>query len=191
MKIIELTGYKSDPLYKLLQSSSDIPDFIDNIKNSGYSEYYVGKGMYAGVFAKPGDPFVIKIFKDDPGYEKFLSYALQHQSNPHVPRIKGRPITFQKIYKIVRLERLREMTKDTDWKIYEKIRDYTEEQYDKSEEEMALNKQNLQKLYPQLVPLLDEILYNGYDYQVDMTEGNVMFRGSVPVITDPYTAWDM
>lgn len=183
MRLRELTGFKKEPVYQMLRNSSDIFQFINKIVNSGYKKYFVGRGSYAGVFAKEDDPYVIKIFNVDPGYEKFLTYALANQSNPHVPRIKGQLINFNN-YKILRIERLRKSSTDTDYNIIELITNYIFSHNYKFSSYSAANKIELEEMYPQIIPVLDELAKNKTN--LDISSNNIMFRGSVPVITDPY-----
>lgn len=186
MLLRELTGYKQDPLYQLLKHSLSIVEFIDKLKQEGYRQYLIGEGAYAGVFAKPDDPYVIKLFQQDPGYEKFLSYVLSNQQNPHVPRIKGKPVTIEKYYKIVRLEKLSKYSTDQHLDTYTRIVGYVAD-YGKPYANVS-NSKKLEKQYPQLIPLLQEL--SKHKYMLDLNPGNILFRGNVPVITDPYAELD-
>jgi hypothetical protein len=186
MRLRELTGYKQDPLYQLLKHSFSIVEFIENLRREGYKKYLIGEGLYAGVFARPGDSYVIKLFQQDPGYEKFLKYILVNQQNPHVPQIKGKPVTIQKYYKIVRLEKLAKMSSDHHMDTYNRIISYVSD-YGKSYAN-TLNLYQLETQYPQLIPLLQELSKN--KYLLDLSKNNILFRGDVPVITDPYAEWD-
>jgi hypothetical protein len=189
MKITELKGYRSEPLYDILTNSLDIIEFIENLKQSGYRKYLIGEGFYAGVFARPSDNYVIKIFENDPGYEKFLKYILQNRSNPHVPKIKSKPITFLKKYKIVRIERLTPLDKNNQEHIelYKSIINYISD-YGKDYTYAEINRKQLTKQYPQLVDLLQELHKN--KYMLDLNVNNFMLRNTTPVITDPYADFE-
>ena len=183
MLIKELTGYKKDPFYQLLNSSSDLNDFANKLKNNGYEKYIIASSGGGIVFSKPGDPYVIKIFQNDSGYEDYIALALANQSNPHVPRIKGNLVTFQKIYKIIRVERLTHVKTNNDSEIAFEISLYVN---DKAYKSSASRIEYIEKMYPQLYPLLDKIAAAGEEHVIDLHEENIMFRGSIPVITDPY-----
>jgi hypothetical protein len=184
MKIDELTGYRKHPLYDILSNSTSMAEFVENLKANGYQKYLIGEGWYSGVFARPEDRYVIKIFQKDPGYEYFLTYMKSNQHNPHVPKIKGKPVRFLKKYTIVRLEKLRAVgAHQKDYDVFQRIRDYV---YDHSSTKAPalLNQQWIEKTYPQLPEILDSLAQNRHS--LDLHQGNVMFRGDVPVITDPY-----
>ena len=53
-------------------------------------------GSRGSILKRKGDSFVVKIFQRDPYYMKYLLYAIDHQNNPHVPKIKGKPIKIAK-----------------------------------------------------------------------------------------------
>lgn len=182
MKIAELTGYRKHPLYNILSNSTSMAEFVENLKANGYRKYLIGEGWYSGVFASPEDRYVIKIFQEDPGYEHFLTYMKSNQHNPHVPKIKGKPVKFLKKYTIVRLEKLRSIdSNQKDEDVYERIYNYV---FDQSSSKALLNRQWIEKNYPQLPEILDSLAQNRH--ALDLHRGNIMFRGDVPVITDPY-----
>jgi hypothetical protein len=109
MRLRELIGYKNDPVYLALQGAYSLTDFLSKIRGLGYSRSIglkhelVGHGYYAGVFAKPDDPYVIKIYDFDPGYEQYLKYVIANQTNPHVPKLRGRPVRLGHSIKIDRM----------------------------------------------------------------------------------------
>jgi hypothetical protein len=179
MRLRELTGYKKDPIYNILQNSTSAEELQDNLEANGFKEYVVGIGLYSSVLSRPDLSYVVKIFTNDTGYEKYLSYIIKYQNNPHVPKIRGKVLKVGSRFKVVRLEKLRPyimgITKDD--RYYDAIRKY-----------IYTNKSNLdviKKNIPLIVPLLNDIIqYSGYD----LHDGNIMFRGDVPVITDPLSS---
>ena len=187
MRIYELTGYKKHPLYDLLKYSTSIMEFIENLKREGYREYLAGEGLFAGVFSKPDDNWVVKLYyADDSGYETYLKYVLQNQNNVHVPKIIGKPVTFLKKYRILRMEKLRkyDINNEDDQKIYSALINYID--FKKIyPEHIPSNVQWLTDEYPQLSDLIDLMVKN--HSSLDLHPGNIMFRGNVPVITDPFT----
>jgi hypothetical protein len=186
MRLSELKGYRSEPLYDILSNSLNITEFIENLKQSGYKKYLIGEGFYAGVFSRPTDNYVIKIFENDPGYEKFIKYVLSNRDNPHVPKIKSKPIRFLKKYKILRIEKLQKLDKNNEqqMEIYKSIVNYISD-YGKDYKYAVINRKKLQKQFPKLIPILNELQSN--KYLLDLSHNNIMFRNqNTPVITDPY-----
>lgn len=184
MQLRELIGYRQTLFYQLLKSSNDLKDLANKLKDNGYKDYVISSSTGGIVFAKPSDPYVIKIFRQDPGYEDFIALALANQSNPHVPRIKGNLVTFQKIYKIIRIERLTHARTLDDKKISKEISSYTTKKAYRPT--TASRREAVEQMYPQLYTLLDKIAAGGEDLVIDLHKENIMFRGSIPVITDPY-----
>lgn len=94
MRIYELTGYKSNPIYDAFRQSKDLDEFSYRLKNTGYQVRELGHGSFAIVFQRPGRNEVYKLFTtSDHGYMKFFQFALKNQDNPHLPRVYGKPIT--------------------------------------------------------------------------------------------------
>lgn len=176
MRLTELTGYKKDPIYNILQNSTNAEELQDNLEANGFKKYVIGTGLYSSVLSRPNLDYVVKIFSNDPGYEKYLSYIIKYQNNPHVPKMRGKIISVNPRFKVVRLEKLRPyimgVTKDD--RYYDAIRKY-----------IYTNKSNLnviEKNIPLIIPVLNDIIQNsGYD----LHDGNIMFRDDVPVIIDP------
>lgn len=194
MKIVELTGYRNHPIYQIAQNSNDLYEFEQNMKKAGYKKHIMGSGLFGVVFEKPGTDFVYKLFDvNDDGYMTYLSFVRQHQNSIHVPRA-SKPIKLKigdiNAY-LVKLERLSET--DLSNSIHE-------EQYNKisailyslklmkSGSRIMDAAQYLRKMRhtdPDLLKILkeiDELL----TYEMDMHPDNVMMRGNVPVIIDPY-----
>lgn len=192
MKINEITGYKSHPANEIAKHSTSIGDFMAAMRREGFKKYIVGDGLYAGVFMRsPEDNQVIKIFDiNDTGYRRYLDYVLENKSNPHVPKIIGNPVKFLKRYYIVRMEKLRpydhsKEDQDIYTAILLQIRDlfYQESKPKPKDMEIMIKKMNAK--YPNLKPVLEMIAKN-YD-SLDMHPQNIMFRGKIPVITDPFS----
>lgn len=78
---------------------------LDNImRRHGFES--IGVGAKGSVFAKQGYPYVLKVFGDDSAYLDWLNFCRQHQDNPYVPKIKGKPIHITEGFYAIRLERL-------------------------------------------------------------------------------------
>lgn len=189
MRLRELTGYKNDPVYLALQDSTSFPRFLLKIRELGYSRSIgikhklVGHGYYAGVFAKPDDPYVIKVFDNDPGYEKYLKYVVANQTNPHVPKLRGRPVRFDGSIRVVRMEKLIPITTPEQEEIYKSIVSYIAD-FNKNYQYALINQKNIENKFPKLLPVLGELAEN--KEILDIGKQNIMFRGNIPVITDPY-----
>jgi hypothetical protein len=185
MRLSELKGYKNEPLYIILQNSTNISEFIENLEANNYKEYMIGSGFFSGVFARPQDNYVIKIFQNDKGYNKFLKYILQNQNNPHIPKIKGKPITLLKKYKIVRIEKLSPITTPEQEEIFNKLYHYINRKYPNGKaDNQSEIKYTIKNKYPNIIPILEIMIDN--KTILDFHKENMMFRGDTPVITDPY-----
>jgi hypothetical protein len=177
MRLRELTGYKKDPLYNILQNSKELWELEDNLEAGGFRKYVIGTGMYSSVLSRPDLNYVVKIFYNDPGYETYLKYMTKYQNNPHVPKIRGKVMSVGAGFKVVRLERLTAYNKSPEQKhSLDVIGDYIS--MDKNRRSRFKN----DFPYQEMIPVLDDILQHT---GLDMHDGNIMFRGSTPVITDP------
>lgn len=181
MRLHELTGYKQDPLYNILQNSTEAYELEDNLEAGGFKKYVVGTGLYSSVLSRPDLNYVVKIFHNDPGYETYVKYIMKYQNNPHVPKMRGKVLSVGAGFKVVRLERLEPYTYTPDQqKSLEIIDDYV------SKDKFYRERDKKDFPYQQMIPVLDDILkHTG----LDMHSGNIMFRGSVPVITDPLSGF--
>lgn len=198
MKINELIGFKSHPIYQLAQQSYSLFDLESKLKNTEYEKLKLGAGLYAAVFAKPGSNVVYKFFdNNDSGYLNYLEYIRKHQNNPHVPKIIGKLIKldFSKRQGVntktplqaymIKLERLEPLNlNDTEQlKIYQNIVALFSAFLSNSTDSIRFI-QRMEKSSPQLVDVVGDIntMTNGF---VDIHDGNVMFRkDGTPVITD-------
>lgn len=195
MKIAELTGYRNHPIYKIAQNSMSVYRFELNMKEQGYKKHILGSGLYGVVFEKPGTNFVYKLFDvNDDGYKAYLNFARGNQNNIHVPRV-SKPIRL-KIGDIdaylVKLERLSEtdLSNSVHEEQYKKIiailNSLRQIKTPNPMHSSAMKYlQKLDKTDPDLVSILEEIDEMSPS-EMDMHPGNVMMRGNVPVITDPY-----
>jgi hypothetical protein len=194
MKLKELTGYKNLPAYQAITN-------LDKGKpQPGVSSYNIGKmntvveklaalgwnslgsGHYAKVFSNPTKSYVLKIFQQDYGYEKYLDIIRKNKGNPHVPILYGRGVPVQLTPKVsaIRMEKLQSVTEDI-------IDLYVDPEYEfEPTVEDIFSEENemyLKKRFPDLYKLVKQI--SGADTDWDMHENNVMARGNVLVIIDP------
>ena len=180
MRITELTGYKNDPLYNIIQNSASAGDLDENLEANGFKKYVVGTGLYSSVLSRPDLNYVVKIFDRDPGYEKYLNYVVKYQKNPHVPKMRGKVISLGPRFKVVRLEKL----EPYDYSNVQQRNDF--DAIDEYVYGAKTNREYLKGELPEILPVLDEIMSHS---GLDLHSGNLMFRGSVPVITDPLSSF--
>jgi hypothetical protein len=82
----------------------DMRDATAILRRHGYEQ--LGYGVYAKVFARQDEPFVLKIFNGlDMAYISYLK-LITRVRNPHFPVVKGKPVKVNDEYWAVRLERL-------------------------------------------------------------------------------------
>lgn len=195
MKIDELIGYKEKPEYQAFVNATDnvspmddqnvqdvtkLQTVIDKLDGLGYKQYSLGMGYYAKVYARPQDNFVIKIFRNDPGYAQFLKYIQDNANNPYVPKLKGKIVKLPNHFSLVRIEKL----KTIPFEIYQQISFAAEHFHDKN-----LTNEINQK-YPGLLDFIASLKGIVKDSQgrihFDLHRSNMMIRGETPVITDPF-----
>ena len=194
MLINELVGYKENPIYQKAISTfksgpydhidtefkreKKLSMFTDELKKHRF--IHLGSGSFGAVFEKPGYPWLFKIFNTDPAYLFFLKWAIAHQDNPHVPKIKGKIIKINRDTYAVRLEKLRpcdmedEILNELDNIIYRYLK------YNKLSSD---DKNWIESNCPKILEIIDAMRKSGY--QLDLKSDNIMMRGDVPVVTDP------
>jgi hypothetical protein len=193
----ELTGYKQHPVY---QKAKELFDPYALVKSKGYYKderrrtqlyrFYtflathgfkeLGMGTFAGVYEKPGYPWMFKVFNDDPAYMMYLKYAIQHQSNPNVPKIKGNLLKINDETYAVRMEKLDNFDSGLGdlqtmyFIINVKRKHWTNEDINW-----------LKKYYPGILQIIDDLNKIKKSFEFDLHSGNIMLRGKTPVIVDP------
>lgn len=93
----------------LLKGKLDIKDWEDKLRKKGW--YLLKGGAFGIVYGHDKKDWVIKIYSDDYGYEKFLDFLEKYKSHPNVVKIKKRILTEGPLdeFKSVALERLKEI----------------------------------------------------------------------------------
>lgn len=138
-------------------------EILDLAAKSNFKK--LGRGAYAIVFGNEKYPYAVKIYDlNDKGFAAWIKFVLAHQSNPYVPKIKGRPTTIPGSgHGFVRMEKLREIT---------------------DSEALAFKKKAYIDKDPHIAQILDFINKSGRHY--DMTDNNLLVRpdGHV-VVVDP------
>ena len=197
MKVDELVGYKNKPEYKAFASEpatdpklkswerdgaevSKMETIMTKLDNLGYKQYSLGSGFYAKVYARPQDDFVIKIFRQDPGYSRFIKYVFDHRNNPYVPKLKGKIIKLPNNYSLVRVEKLKRIDVD----LFNGILFAANNPHDKP------LIQSINQQYPGLLDFIaelkDMVKNSGNTIAFDLHRSNMMMRGETPVIIDPF-----
>lgn len=201
MRIGEITGYRGMPAYTAaqgtftpgkdprqgnagLQRQKQLDSFTEFMEKNGFKA--LGQGYHGAVYEKPGYPYVFKVYKDDPAYETFVRWAMAHQSNPNVPRFKGKPLRIAPGTYVVRMENLepmhgahfdlvRVLTRLSDeW-------DYIKDLDGDMPREMSW----LDRNHPGIAEIVS-VAHNAWrDYVLDSHRDNIMLRGDTPVVVDP------
>jgi hypothetical protein len=137
----------------------------------------LGNGAYADVYAID-DARALKIVKKkDTGYARFVQICLNNPSNPHLPKIYYQGEWGGKqVYVMERLKMEADRDKCNSWG----------ESGIKSDFRAAINYGSANPFFAHanehiamLAKLAKEHNWN------DMHDGNIMFRGNTPVVTDP------
>jgi hypothetical protein len=81
------------------------------------------------------------------------------------------------------MEKLTPNTTPDQEEIYKSIVSYIAD-HTKHYQYALINQKNIEDKFPKLLPVLDELAEN--KEILDLGKQNIMFRGNIPVITDPY-----
>lgn len=141
---------------------------------------YLGQGIGGIAFERPGYPWVFKIFRNDPAYFHFLQYAITHQDNPNLPKIKGKFIRLGDGAYAVRMEKLQPLPRDSNL-VWPDI-------YDKHRSDFNAIPQKMSDKFKAEYPGIWRALKDTYKpgFILDLHVGNVMMRGKTPVLIDPW-----
>lgn len=140
---------------------------------------YLGEGVGGIVFERPGYPWVFKVFRNDPAYFHFLKYAIAHQDNPNLPRIKGKFIKLGDGAYAVRMEKLKPLAHND--RLAHPTIGYQYRQLDAIPEETV---KIFSHDYPGIWRALKDTVQPGFI--LDLGHGNIMQRDGVPVVIDPW-----
>jgi len=164
----------------------------------------IGSGSFGVVYEHPKHPgWVFKLVMDDPAYLKFLSFT-KNSDNPHFPRV-GRTTKIQShrgLLDAVMIEKLttNSIPEPSPWEVDFGIRPYVD--YYKSwcwingrnRATLTPEERRIEQEFPQFRRACLEISRfikqnNRRNPQrfinTDIKDANMMFRGSIPVFTDP------
>jgi hypothetical protein len=198
MKIRELTGYKSNPLFLKAQEifSQDMRDVKLDIQLEQWEEImkqygfaHLGTGSFGSVYEKPGYPWVFKIFRNDFPYLNFIKYAKRNQNNPYMPKVKGGIIQINKDTFAIRTQKLEPIDTATFQKLDTVISTFQDIIADERQDDLEDWEQNMMKkhygLYEFVYAWWNGIF--GSTASLDLHAANIRMRGTQPVLSDPVT----
>jgi len=192
MRISELLLNESEILDEITRPTHRAAAKI--LADAGYK--LLGSGLYANVYAKPDDNYVLKLFSnDDEAYINFM-YLTIGNPNPHFPKFKGKMMRVTDDYYAIRMERLTPLKINTDdsRKLARNLSTYTKLIQQKAgrrqpdnEKIIAINEymDELDEEQPGIKYACNIIGNNLKTETVDIHDENIMMRGNVLVITDP------
>lgn len=189
-KLDELIGYKKDLGTRLT------PGQVGHLlMRKGFTR--LGGGSFGEVFLPPGKDYVLKLVDaSDHAYLDFIRNA-RRSGNPHFPRIIGSPVRVTSMVNAIRLEPLQQWTKrpgeDREALIWFT---WAAQEPDWEERLQAPGMQyhrrivmDLLERHPDLTRAMDLLRQwkpSVPDSRWDLHPGNIMLRGDVPVIIDPW-----
>lgn len=193
MKINELIGYKKDSAYQSALDMGNEPDIgnttysknsidplIARVKSLGWN--LIGKGHEALVFANPNKDYIVKLFIPNTNSKDFLKFIINNQSNPHVPKLKGKPVKIKSDSPVImaRMERLAPIENDNDPIVSQYLpREKGGDVWDLFDPD---NASWIKENNPELYALIDFI--NNARSEPDFHLENIMKRGNTIVFID-------
>jgi hypothetical protein len=190
-----ITDYEIHPLYhkakEIFKPSLKDKKLELQLKNwkrimEIYGFQHLGTGSYGSAYIRPDYPWVFKIFRDDPAYLSFITYAKDNQGNPNLPKIGGDFIPINNDTYVVKLEKLSGITDEEFKDIKRQIDVMVDSIFDAVDEPDMNNIQlNAIKMYPGIYQFLQYWYHNMPQSELDIKPGNIMARGDIPVLLDP------
>lgn len=194
MRLYELQPFKQHPAYRAAQAigtgtyTVTRDKLTAEMKRLGWTK--AGSGLYAQVYTNPKFGYVIKVFDaDSPNYVDYMSWVLQHQNNPFVPRLYGRIRQISPSAKAVRMELLQPIKTGS---IYSKYigPNIDDRYYNKKKPAWwnildASNRPYLKQYWPDLAQVVDQLGTYKYLDIGGAVNNNIMRRGDTIVFTDP------
>lgn len=202
MKLFELQAYKQNPGYQAVkQILSYKPVHLGSEKRKAFKEFSdflemndwkpISSGLYGFVFTHPDLDYVIKVFKHDDGYLRFVRYA-QNNPSPYLPKFRGKIMRIDDGLFAVRMEKLEECPATMTWALdlisnfadgHDSLPDFIKKA---KSSEYWLRCKAVIEANPGIMELVDELRKFRVRY-MDLHAGNFMMRGKTLVITDPYS----
>jgi len=165
--------------------------------NNGFQA--LGSGTFGTVWEHPKLSYVLKVFTaDDIAYAGWITTAIQHKNNPHMPRFLSRkPLTIVPGVVAVRMERLTRID-ETAYSLLRQINAVVNDAIIERVSAGALIDSDVMyrrhngfiaycKAHPEFIPALDILVKftSQPGYRPDIHDDNIMMRGPVIVFTDP------
>lgn len=181
----EIGQYRKDVIdHTVVDNRNDswkntLPYYFDS-----YGFKRVGDGKYASVYVKNGYPYAIKVFMKDVAYLKYLKWVMENQTNPFVPKIKGKVIRITPTIYAIRMEKLVNYTQS--WG-YDSTKFFELLKYPKDFLNGEIIGENISNKDQNLVSLAKLMI--GHDRLSDIHYGNIMTRldeHRTPVLVDPF-----
>lgn len=190
MRLEELIGYRQELGQRL--SPGQVGHLL---MRRGFTR--LGGGTFGEVFQPPGKDYVLKLIDaDDRAYLDFIRKA-KPSGNPHFPQVIGAPVRVTSMVNAVRLEPLQQLTRSRNderealvwftWAAQEP--NWMERLKEPGMEHHQRIVMDLLEKHPNLVramELLRQWKSATPGARWDLHPGNIMMRGTVPVIIDPW-----
>lgn len=193
MKLTELVGVKNVTDKMVMRGGA-----AASLRNHGF-EQIGAPGEYGTVWYNPKFNYVLKLFEEeDVGYLKYIHAVAKHQSNPHLPKIIGKPVKISSGVYAVRLAKLTpwKMNRNNpddialDWLLsYIDVANWREELETRGMEKTKEAVINFLEKWPKFLDaleLINSLNAQNSDVGLDLHDDNVMLDGKCPVIIDPF-----
>jgi len=185
MKLHELI---KQPLtdFRNFMGGNDAPYNRDDIEVYFYRHGFtsMGSGSFATVMEHPKLRYVIKVFDyKDQGYPAFLTFIDQYPETKHLPKFIGKPMQVLDSVYAIRMEKL---SKDIPQWFQDTFSSLRGVMRSPRYEQGIIN---AEEEHPKdLVTLVQALSLYAEQHRLvdDLRWGNIMMRGDVPVVTDPY-----
>ena len=179
-------------------------DWHKVLYNNGFSA--LGSGSFGTVWANPKLSYVLKVFtSQDKAYIDWISTAIQHKSNPHMPRFVS-PRSFEIVPGVmaVRTEKLGRITREayellkpinalidnsirTGFSPSKIVEELVRRRGDDAEPPKPQSFAAYCEANPEFIPALDIVseFIKKTGYKPDIHDDNIMMRGDTIVFSDP------
>lgn len=154
----------------------------------------LGHGVFATVFSHPSYPLILKVFRQDDGYMKWLNFVNANQGNIHLPQLRGKVTNIKGTeFYFIRMEKLKS-ARDT-----LNVKDKNKLVFALEDLGFIDNKQLVNRLaqitsvkinYDNISVINDFLSFIPDNMIQDVSIDNFMMRGNTPVILDPLASRD-
>lgn len=200
---IQLNELKYSSKIKQISDEEKVENFL---KGHGFLKIS-GHSSYGTVWSHPSLDYVLKVFNSrDYCYKSFIDLVSKNP-NEHFPRFKGKMMKLNDDYYAIRMEKLTDKSQND---VFMPIRsilyrkrdgDLSKDQCNIGDVKLALEiyldaeeldnrrklvLEQLFSIYPELKDACDLCISSKGNCRTDLHCDNVMFRGSTPIIIDPW-----